>query len=52
MSHLWEKEEGGQKRKRREGGKKAIDKERKEEGIKIGGKIRRNFKKKLKQKNK
>ena len=29
MSHLWEKEKGGKKR-RREGGKKGIEKERKE----------------------
>ena len=31
MSHLWEKEKGGKKeKKRREGGKKGIEKERKE----------------------
>ena len=30
MSHLWEKEEWGQKKKKREGRKKGIEKERKE----------------------
>ena len=48
MSHLWEEGMGAPQKKRREGGKKAIDKERKEEGIKIGGKIRRNFLTKIK----
>ena len=35
MSHLWEKEKGGKKKKSSEGVKKEIEKEeRKEEGIK------------------
>ena len=30
LSHLWEKEKGEKKKKRREGGEKEIEKERKE----------------------
>ena len=47
MSHLWEKEKGEKKKKRREGGEKEIEKERKEgRGNKeIIGRIRRNFNK-------
>ena len=53
MSHLWDKEEWGPKnkqtKKKKEGGTKGIEKERKEgrkkESRKIGGKISRNFNK-------